>query len=139
MVVMPRPARPDGSCWERGGELGRYVPDVATAARARQFAPRTRPGESPARLLVVSLALVALLAGCGGCDPANRSTATGPRAPLSPPVATSAPTTATDPGRAFAGSSWSYAKLVASLSGRTLALPGGRVRLDGGQLDQRAA
>lgn len=85
-------------------------------------------------MLVASLALAALLAGCGGGDRAKRSTATAPRAPLPPPVATPPPTTTNNSGRASAGSSWSYAKLVASLSGRTLALPGGRVRLDGSLL-----
>ena len=85
-------------------------------------------------MLGASLALVALLAGCGGGERAKRSTATAPRAPLSSPVATSPPTTTNNPGRASAGSSWSYAKLVASLAGRTLVLPGGRVRLDGSLL-----
>ena len=85
-------------------------------------------------MLGASLALVALLASCGGGERAKPSTATAPRAPLPPPVATSPPTTTNNPGRASAGSSWSYAKLVASLAGRTLVLPGGRVRLDGSLL-----
>jgi hypothetical protein len=134
MVSKPRLARPHGSCRERGGELGRHVPDAATATRARQLAPRTRHGESLARMLGASLALVALLAGCGGGERAKRFTATAPRAPSPPPVASSPPTTTNNPGRASAGASWSYAKLVASLAGRTLVLPGGRVLLDGSLL-----
>lgn len=94
----------------------------------------SRPGESPARLLGASLALVALLASCGAGERAKRSTATAPRAPLPPPAATPPRTTTNITGRASAGSSWSYAKLVARVSGRTLALPGGRVRLDGSLL-----
>jgi hypothetical protein len=84
-------------------------------------------------MLGASLALVALLASCGGGERAKRPTTSAPRAPLPAPVATP-PLTTNNLGRASAGSSWSYAKLVASLSGRTLALPGGRVRLDGSLL-----
>jgi hypothetical protein len=70
------------------------------------------------------LALVVLLAGCGGGGTTTQTTGTG----LGPPPST---TSKLSPTPTFAQQpAWPYAKLVASLSGRTLVVGHATVRLD---------
>lgn len=82
------------------------------------------------RGLGVALALAALLVACGGGHKAKSSTsATAARSPISA-RATSATTTTPGATPPSAGAYWPYNKVVASLAGQTLVLPGGQIRVD---------
>jgi hypothetical protein len=92
-------------------------------------------------MVAAALVVTAGLCACGGGHAAKSSTTTGSTRAASSPPSTSVTTTATTAATATTGSPpaadayWPYEKLVASLAGRTLALPRGPVRLDSALLE----
>jgi len=107
-------------------------------------------GDSPVRMLAVApalavaaalalaAALAVVLAGCGGGHRATSSTTAtaGPAAPTTTPAPPATTTTGTAGATAPTGGPyWPYAKLLASLDGRTVVLTRSTVRLDSGLLE----
>lgn len=90
------------------------------------------PHKSRMRIVGGALVLGALLAGCGGGHRPGASASTAARRSLSTPSAT---TGSTSPGLPSTSAYWPYAKMARRLTGRSLALPGGSVRLDGALLE----
>ena len=84
---------------------------------------------------VAAAVTLTLLAGCGGGHASEPSTGGAQAQSSTSRPATTAATSVTPAARPRADAYWPYQKLVASLSGRTLALPRGRVRLDGALLE----
>jgi hypothetical protein len=107
----------------------RDVPAPTRAPTGGRVQARSEPGHWPKGLLWALLPLVGVLVGCGGGGAAEQSSGTSRR---SQSGATTTPSIAKKPTQA---SAWPYAKLVGSLSGQTLVLPHGRVRLDGALLE----